>query len=220
MSSKARKTFEKNAKDVSRLIEFHEQAGGVDRGRREKRLEVLNKSGIVLTCAVWEAYVEDLAGEVINHYVNHGTADKLPQSLRESVAKDLKADTDKEAPWKLAGEGWQKELRSQLKKLQAQRNYSLNTPKAAKVDEFFESSLGIADVSATWRWQNMTPARARTKLDDYVSLRGDIAHRSAAASSVQRNKVEDFRDHVERLVEATDIYINEQLRAAIGKALF
>ena len=55
MPSKARVNFEANAADVSRLLEIHKYFGGDAKGRRF-RLEVLNKSAIVLITAIWEAY--------------------------------------------------------------------------------------------------------------------------------------------------------------------
>jgi hypothetical protein len=70
MPSTARATFEANRQDVDRLMQLHTTEGGDEPGRRVG-LEVLNKSAIVLLCAIWEAYVEDLATEVIDHYVTH-----------------------------------------------------------------------------------------------------------------------------------------------------
>ena len=67
MASKARVQFEKNKADVDNLLLFHKETGGDEPGRRDKRLEVLNKSAIVLITAVWEAYCEDLAAEVNEH---------------------------------------------------------------------------------------------------------------------------------------------------------
>ena len=66
----------------------------------------------------------------------------------------------------------------------------------------------------------MNPTRARDKLDEFVSLRGDIAHRGAAASGVRKKRVREFREHVERLVAATDEFVNERVNDAIGKPLF
>ncbi len=219
MSSKARDTFEANAQDVARLLELHQEVGGADRGRRTG-LEVLNKSGIVLMCAVWEAYIEDLAAEVVEHYVDEATPEKLPPKLRETIGKELKNQKDSDSPWKLAGRGWKRELKYRLKGLQAKRNATLNAPKAGVVDAFFEESIGIPNVSSKWRWQKMSIARAREKLDEFVTLRGDIAHRVNASTPVHKSRVEEFRDHVERLVALTDDYVNAQVRADIGKGLF
>src|ERR1700733_15052449 len=106
MPSKAREAFKENASDIERLLEIHEDIGGDAQGRRY-RLEVLNKSAIVLITAFWEAYCEDLAAEAVKHLVdNCEKADKLPLDLRKRIAKELKDDRHELAVWTLAGDAW------------------------------------------------------------------------------------------------------------------
>lgn len=88
------------------------------------------------------------------------------------------------------------------------------------MDEFFRSAVGIDDVCESWRWPGMRCDAARTKLDKYVSLRGDIAHRGAAAEGVRKGDVTKFRNHVDRLVAVTDDHVNVQVSTAVGVALF
>jgi hypothetical protein len=96
MPTTARTRFEANASDVEHLLEIHELLGGTDPGRRSAQLQVLNKSGIVLICAIWEAYCEDLAAEALDFLVQHVSGpDKLPKSLRKRVAKELESDVNK-----------------------------------------------------------------------------------------------------------------------------
>jgi hypothetical protein len=68
MPSQARAAFENNRKDVERLMEIHGDLAGDTPGRKHG-VEVLNKSAIVLMCAIWEAYCEDLAAEAVEHLV-------------------------------------------------------------------------------------------------------------------------------------------------------
>ena len=150
-------TFEENVKDVERLIELHEEFSGTERGRRVG-VEVLNKAAVVFMCAGWEAYVEDLADEVVQHYVNHlSETAQLPVDLRKTVARELEAQSSKVAVWKLAGDGWKKELRARLKGMREKRNLGLSTPKTDYVDQFFERAIGVSDVPTSWSWRNMTP---------------------------------------------------------------
>lgn len=216
MTTEARNTFAANREDIERLMELHELVGGEGPGRRTG-LEVLNKSGIVLTCAIWEAYVEDLASEVVQHYVHHlSDVNKLPKDLRQRVAKELEGP----AVWKLAGDGWKQELRNRLKALEAKRNTALNTPKADYVERFFVEALGIGGVTSRWAWRKMANDSAKKKLDDYVTLRGDIAHRGSAAAGVKKSAVKGFRNHVERLVELTDEYVNDEVEQIVGAPLY
>ena len=89
MASNALASFESNLTEVDRLFEFHRDAGGGDRGQRVG-FEVINKSAIVLTCACWEAFIEDLCIETASQLTKQIQGpDNVPQSLRESCAEYL-----------------------------------------------------------------------------------------------------------------------------------
>jgi hypothetical protein len=218
--SQARAAFEENREDVERLMKIHGDLAG-DAPGRKRGVEVLNKSAIVLMCAVWEAYCEDLAAEAVEHLVDHAEdATALPKALRKTIAAELESDKNDLAIWGLAGDGWKTILRSRLADITKRRNRSLNTPKSGNIDALFEEAVGLAKVSASWQWHNVTAAKARTKLDGYVTQRGDVAHRSRAASSIKKSHATGFVKHAERLVDATDCHISTQLEAACGVPLF
>lgn len=220
MPSKARIAFEDNRKDVERLMEIHGDLAGDTPGRKHG-VEVLNKSAIVLMCAVWEAYCEDLAAEAVDHLIAKAkSASALPKALRKTIASELESDKNQLAVWDLAGDGWRTVLRSRLADITEQRNRSLNTPKSENIDSLFEEAVGILNVSASWRWQNVSASTARTKLDAYVSQRGDVAHRSKAASSLKKSYATGFISHAEHLVEATDEKVNTELADVCGAPLF
>ncbi len=114
MPSKARLAFNENADDISRLLEIHSGIGGDAKGRRY-RLEVLNKSAIVLITAFWEGYCEDLAAEALKHIVDYAQdSSSLPGELKKRVAKELKADPNEIATWRLADQGWRSVLNKRL----------------------------------------------------------------------------------------------------------
>jgi hypothetical protein len=66
----------------------------------------------------------------------------------------------------------------------------------------------------------MSAAKARAKLDKYVSLRGAIAHRGVVASSVKKAQVTDYFRHVKRLVGKTGGRVYSHVKSATGKALW
>jgi hypothetical protein len=220
MPSQARLAFGENYTDVERLLEIHSELAGDTPGRKHG-VEVLNKSAIVLMCAVWEAYCEDIAAEAVEHLIEYAAdASKLPKTLRKNVAKELKADLDESAVWKLADDGWKKHLSTRTKAMTEERNRKLNTPKTDNIKRLFDAAIGLPDVPSAWYWSGISAKQAGVKLDGYVSLRGDIAHRARGAENIKKSKVWDFAKHVERLVEKTDVHINDQLRKACGKKLF
>jgi hypothetical protein len=182
--SQSRDHFEANATDVGHLLDIHSLIGGTDPGRRGAALQVLNRSGIVLVCAVWEAYCEDLAAESLHYLVDHVSGpDQLPKRLKKQVALKLKRQTHDLSPWQLAGGGWKAYLATRLTAFQLERNRGLNTPSAKNIDLLFSEAIGLPDVSGSWYWAAMSAEKARKKLDGYIAVRGDIAHRGVATYS-------------------------------------
>ena len=220
MPSKARIAFDANCADIDRLVEIHTRLTGDAPGRRYD-VEVLNKAGIVLITSFWEAYCEDIAAEGLEHLLKHtNSASALPLDLQRIVAKNLKADQHDLAVWKLADDGWRNVLTERLAELQEERNRKLNTPKTVQIDELFMRALGIPRVSSRWYWNNMPRERAIQKLDRYVELRGEIAHRGRAASSVKKSQVVDYYSHVKLLVGKTGGEVSRVLKNATGRALW
>jgi hypothetical protein len=220
MPSLARLAFEHNYGDVQRLFAIHSELVGETPGKKDG-VEVLNKSAIVLMCAVWEAYCEDIAAEAVEHLVQHAKdASKLPKTLRKNIAKELKADRDDSAVWLLADDGWRAHLRARTKAMAEERNRKLNTPTTDKIKDLFDDAIGLPDVPSAWYWASTDPKKAARKLDKYVSLRGDVAHRSRAADNIKKTHAWGFANHAKRLVEKTDDYINDELRRVCGKKLF
>jgi hypothetical protein len=220
MGSAARKAFGQNCDDIDRLLEIHGDLGGDAPGRR-RRLEVLNKSAIVLITAVWEAYCEDIVAEGLRHLVEHApSADSLPKELRKQVLVELTAEKDQLAVWKLAGEGWRTVLEARLERLEQERNRRLNTPKTVQINDLFLTGLGIPKISASWKWNRMSQTSAEQKLDRYVNLRGSIAHRGAGPGAVKKAQVTDYYGHVTRLVGKTGGRVNRIVSGATGKTLW
>lgn len=185
-------------------------------------MEVLNKSAIVLITSYWEAYCEDIAAEGLQHIVDHAPdAADLPKDLRKQIAKELERDLNDLAVWEIADDGWRDYLRKRLAALQEERNRKLNTPKASNIDDLFMKALGITKISDSWRWATkMTVARARNKLDKFVTLRGAIAHRGADSKSVRKAQVTDFFDFVQKLASKTGGKVNRHVRLITGKPLW
>lgn len=199
---------------------MHRTAGGGAKGRRFG-LEVLNKSAIVLLTSFWEAYCEDIAAEALEHVVGHApSADKLPEELKKLIAKELKQNADALVIWKVADGGWREVLKSRLASMQIERNWQWNTPKSGYIDQLFHSALGIPRISDKWRWKRIPPDNARAKLDKYVKLRGAIAHRGSAASSVTKANVTDYFGVLKRLVARTGGTVRAHVRTITSNPLW
>jgi hypothetical protein len=211
MPSKARTAFDENASDVDRLLEIHANLGGDSKGRRF-RLEVLNKSAVVLITAFWEAYCEDLVAEALEYIVKRAAnSSVLPVELKRKVAKELKANPNEIAIWQLADQGWRGLLEGRLKNLSEERSRRLNTPKSSNIIDLFSVALGIDDISTRWRWGRKSVKQAKADLDWFIELRGAIAHRGQAEISCTKWQVTEYFNLVKRLVGTTDPLIDDVL---------
>jgi hypothetical protein len=179
-------------------------------------------SAIVLITAFWEAYCEDIAAEGLAHIVKHAESSRvLPEELRKQLAKEIKTAPHELEMWKIADDGWKVYLGDRLTKLKERRNRDLNTPKAVQIDELFLHALGIMKISNSWKWpKKMTVVRATKKLDNYVTLRGEIAHRGRHLTSVKKSQVQDFYNFIERLAGRTGGAVNRHVRAITGTPLW
>lgn len=194
--------------DVQTLIDLHTEITGGGRGRRPPEVQVLSRSAIVLTCAYWEAFCEDLVAEALEHLADYATADHVPKSLKASIAKNvIDADKDERAPWALAGEGWRTVLRARASTLRSDNDQTLNTPNTRKVRELFRSELGMTDVTSSWWWRKNTTAQVATALNEFVTLRGAIAHRGAPTHGVQKQRATKGLDLVHRLADVTALTV-------------
>jgi len=97
----------------------------------------------------------------------------------------------------------------------------LHNPTSDKTRKLFLDYLGF-DVTNGWKWSNFDSATAKKNLDRFLSLRGDIVHRSKSLDAMappasHAVKVEDLEKAIrflKGLVGATDKSIEDQRPAA------
>jgi hypothetical protein len=203
-----------NLDEVVRLLEIHTQIAGPTVGAKHN-VEVLNKSGIVLLVACWEAFVEDLATSAFKLLLRRAQAPRdFPTKVLIAVSKRLR-EGDERRIWDLAGEGWKTVLRqhqdSNLKRIR-----SFHTPKPSNIDDLFESLFGITKITKKWSWRQCTPARARARLEALVKLRGEIAHRVSVGRSVRKKDVAAAGELILRLAAATHNAVNKNFGNRFG----
>ena len=220
MPTQARKRFEGSCSDVKRLLAIHKDIAG-DAPGRKYGVEVLSKSAIVLICAYWEAYIEDIVAEALEFTVAKVVDPaKLPLELRKIIARMVKQDPNDLTPWNLAGEGWRSVLKQNLDVALKRYLSNWNTPKSANIRALYEQALGLQDLPATWQRSWLSSTKAIRKLDDFVTLRGAIAHRGKSAQSVKKQVVNNAFAHVQELVQFTDEATNAHVKSVTGHPLF
>lgn len=219
--SVAQSSFELGAvPQVTRLLEIHALVGGSGRGRRHN-LEILNKSAVVLTCAYWEAFVEDLAAETLSHLAEYAeSASVLPEELRRSLAKKIVKDKHELAPWSIADDGWRALLRQAAARISHVDDQTLSSPTSQKVNDFFRTETGISGLAASWTWPGVSARGPQRRLDEFVKLRNAIAHRGGpSTASVTKKDATAALRLIERIAGCSLAYVNLSLERLVGKKL-
>jgi hypothetical protein len=225
MASNARKAFDANMKDINALVDVFETVEDINKDDPSnpvpQEYDVVLRSGVVLLVTYWEAYIEDIVAEAVEHLVNHvKSPNDLPKKIRKNLAAALKQDKHDLAIWKLAGDGWREELKARLAESAETRGRNFNTPKSQQTIGFISSALGIEDVSKSWTFDGRTSEATKKLLDQIVVVRGKIAHRGKLTKPLTAKWVTELREFLEKLISKTGGSINTHLKAHTGKSLW
>jgi hypothetical protein len=210
-------TFASNIAEVRRLVAIHERLTGKGPGRRVD-VETLNKSGIVLLVACWEAFVEDLADAAFEFLLTNASEHSVfPASVLAGASEPLRIDKDARAVWQLAGSGWKSVLASHKSTLYSKLIGKLNTPKPGQVDLLFEKLLGLSPLSGAWHWHGITAEAACKQLEALVVRRGEIAHRVKTSKAVGKREVVKASHFVNRLAVASSNHVRVFIYGRTGQ---
>jgi hypothetical protein len=200
MASESHDTFSDNIVDVQRLVDSHGELSRDGRGKRA--LGHITRSGVVLLCAAWEVYLEDVVLECVGYITTYlDDASQLPTEVQSNLVDSVEDDPHDLKPIHLAGEGW-KEL---------YQNYTRDeiewwhTPKSTPINELFSDYLGVEKLSYYWSYKS-------NKIDQFVSVRGEIAHNGRAAGYVRIDRLTEYLELVRSTVDDTDEFLTEYLR--------
>lgn len=191
--------LDRNLIDVRRLLGVVEVPGP---SRSRKDAEVVNRSAVVLACACWEAFLEELALDALAFLIGRLIREEPMSTAARQTANRALQHID-------AGQSY-----SILLQLGRHRQHILgpfNTPKAPNADALYQKALGIDQISSNWRWRGVPASAARSRLDRYVSLRGDSAHRVKGMEPVTKRDVLYFVQMLERLAWLTCDAVREWL---------
>ena len=204
MSTEAYARFRSGESDVDRLFEIHPKLTGGVQGKSKQLTKPLLKAILVFVAGSFESYCEDMIVELAKRLAASAKdSTVLHKSMRQRLASKLHAEKDQLSVWRLSGEGWRSEYRSEVEALCSGPRGGLNTPNSRNLKELFRQTLNIADITTCWKWQNMDPSAAVTKLDRLIELRGAIAH-GRDPGSLNVNYCRSLSDHVKNLAQEID----------------
>lgn len=205
MPSESFKEFEQNLTDVKRIVSLHNTLSRPNgAGRRGKRgLGHLTRGGIVLLCAAWERYVESVLEEgaaFLGRRHSHAT---LPAGPRQFVLDYVNHNQTPHTQADL-----QNNLEAALVAAVQRKTEKLNTPKHAKVQPLFANVLGVVDIAAAW-------SCGHQPIDNFVVLRGGVAHRGGQAPYVRFAALTNAVASVSEYAAETDNHLSDHLRTLV-----
>lgn len=170
---------------------------------------------MIFVTACWESFVEDLLVEAFDHLVAHAAGHaQLSGPAQTAIRKRIMNKSPVDLPvWDGDALGWRALATKWMKDVYIDR---WHTPKSANIDNNYKDVLDLADLSASWSWQRMSAVRARKKLDDFIMIRGNIAHRVHHHHAVHKSWPSAYLDHVSRLEMKTDETVRVHLEGLLG----
>ncbi|WP_067149957.1 MAE_28990/MAE_18760 family HEPN-like nuclease [Pseudotamlana agarivorans] len=183
MPSKSYIDFLELLEDVDSLTDthFHLSKGKVGR----KKLGFLTRSAVVMLCAAWERYNENLLLESINIILNSNIQAKdLPITIKQNISEKVKLNKNNIYPIELADEGW----RNLWLGFAINDTESLHTPNSDKLNLLFKRHLGILNYSTLWI------GGSSVKIDNFIKVRGEIAHNGGKSKYVRISSLKKYID--------------------------
>ncbi|TSD90286.1 hypothetical protein FFK22_002205 [Mycobacterium sp. KBS0706] len=190
-------------RDVDRIIDTHSTIQNGSRGNMA--LGHLTRSGVLLLCAAWELYIEELLVEAVRVSIDRcSTPDALPQRVRLTIADFVRESKHQLKPLQMAGDGWETIYLEVANKWVS----DLNSPKSHNIDEMFLKIVGIENLSASW-------SHGAVAVNNFVAARGDVAHRGSDAGNIHMNVLRDtYKPQICRTAIETDNAISTYIRAS------
>ena len=156
-----------------------------------------------MLCAAWEHYCESLIRESVLYLCNQLISPiKLPKEVQKEISKAVKESKNELRPLHLSGDGWMQVYIDHANVL----TMSLNTPKSGQLNVLFKRVIGIEMMSTKW-------TQSKNILDDFVSVRGDIAHQGRRADYVTISQLKAYRDQIRNYAVETDSAISDHLKS-------
>jgi len=170
--------------EVDHIIDTHAMLHHDGDGRRG--LGHITRNGVLMLCAAWELYVEELGQEVARYLADRALSPgDLPLKVQKTIAEHVSKSKHILKPLELAGDGWELVYLSYVDQCFG----GLNTPKAGPVEKLYSELLGWEDCASNW-------SCGKDAINDFVKARGDIAHRGRDTQYVKIRDLCAYRETI------------------------
>ncbi len=104
-----------------------------------------------------------------------------------------------------------------INKRQRELIQTFNTPNSKNINKLYKDTVGITDLTNSWKWSGTTVTQAQSKLGTYLTKRGAIAHRTQTAIRTSKRDAEDYLEFIKTLVSKTERRIQNYVHRITGK---
>jgi len=91
-----------------------------------------------------------------------------------------------------------------------------NNPNAQKTRELIADAIGLQDITAYWSWSNNLPQRARSRLEEAIKYRHQVAHGVNPRPTVHNKYSDRLPGFFRQLGSRTDHGIRDYLITTLG----
>ena len=183
MPSKSYVDFLELLTDVKKLQETHYSFCEGKVGR--KNLGFITRSAVVMLCAAWERYNENLLLEIIEKILDEDiSANDLPTPVKKNISYKVRKHKNEIYPIELADGGW----KNLWKGYATNDTELLHTPNSKKLSLLFKQNIGIEDYTSFWTHDSVK------QIDNFVKARGEIAHNGSKAKYVRIDSLRRYLD--------------------------
>lgn len=206
MPSNSFKEFSKNLTDVKRLVALHNRLSIPNgTGKPGKRaLGHLTRGGLVLLCAAWERYAESILEEGAIFLARRHTLATLPANPKKLVVDFVNGGKSSFTSATLASN-----LEAAIVEAVRSKTDGLNTPKHKNLKPLFEKAFAVPDIGTAW-------TSGIQAIDDFVTARGEVAHRGGQAKYVHFATLTRAVTLVSDSVVETDNFLSDHIRPLVS----
>lgn len=204
MPSKAYGVFQKNIKQVDKMLEAYDDKKLPTPGR--KHLDHFTRAALLFLCSAWEVYIEQIALEGAEVIANRAKyPDDLPSPVKKRLSDKVKNASHELEPIRIAS-NWKTYYIESVK----EQTEKINTPKQGIIQELFNKYLGI-------KGDELLKKIPKLKLvNGIVTSRGEIAHNVFAEDYLKADLVKEYYDIILELVKGIDIFLWDYLYDVVG----
>lgn len=156
--------------------------------RLDHKKYYLNQAYIIHLVSQWQVFIEDLIEYGLNELL-------IKSNKNNSMGVFVHA----------------------IKKNYDQQIKRFNTPNLSNIDNLFEDTLGIQDITDKFQWDNMTRVKAAQILDDVLKLRHKIAHTGVSDVILDAEKNYKYMKHLYNLAYILQYTVDAEISNHLKK---